>query len=274
MKYQHESIAINYEMVGEGKPVVILHGLGCDLELMRACLEPIFSANPQYKRIYIDLPGMGKSESVMDYASGDKMLEALTGFVNQIVHENFLLMGESYGGYLARGILSNNVDRVDGIMLLCPVVVPERGERKLPRKNVQYHDASFLDTLNASDREAFCDYAVLANEDIYRRYKNEVATELNDASKAFINKLKGSYICSFNIDEKIRNCRFEKPALFICGRQDVCVGYEDAWEIAKDYPRATFSVVDVAGHNLQLEQPELFNALVQNWLLEVLREQR
>ena len=113
MKYRHEGIAINYEMAGEGKPVVILHGLGCNLELMRACLEPIFSANPQYKRIYIDLPGMGKSESVMDYASGDKMLEALTGLVNQIVHENFLLMGESYGGYLARGILSNNVEPGD-----------------------------------------------------------------------------------------------------------------------------------------------------------------
>jgi len=30
---------------------------------------------------------------------------------------------------------------------------------------------------------------------------------------------------------------------------------------------ATFSVIDAAGYNLQIEQPELFHSLVRNWLL-------
>ncbi|MET8349477.1 MULTISPECIES: hypothetical protein [unclassified Micromonospora] len=32
------------------------------------------------------------------------------------------------------------------------------------------------------------------------------------------------------------------------------------------YPRATFAVLDVAGHNLQIEQPRLFDALMHEWL--------
>ncbi|WP_286167138.1 alpha/beta hydrolase [Clostridium sp. D33t1_170424_F3] len=51
------------------------------------------------------------------------------------------------------------------------------------------------------------------------------------------------------------------------GRQDGCVGYRDLWRLLEDYPRATFAVLDMAGHNLQIEQPELFHSLVENWLV-------
>lgn len=66
------------------------------------------------------------------------------------------------------------------------------------------------------------------------------------------------------------NCKerrvFEKPALFILGKQDASVGYKDAWDILDNYPRGTFAVLDRAGHNLQLEQVGLFNCLVNEWL--------
>lgn len=38
------------------------------------------------------------------------------------------------------------------------------------------------------------------------------------------------------------------------------------------YPRATFVVLDVAGHNLQIEQPTLFDALIMEWLDRVAAE--
>ena len=53
----------------------------------------------------------------------------------------------------------------------------------------------------------------------------------------------------------------------MCGKQDDCVGYEDLWELLKSYNRATFAVLDVDGHNLQIEQVSVFNELVSNWLM-------
>lgn len=53
------------------------------------------------------------------------------------------------------------------------------------------------------------------------------------------------------------------------GRQDSYEGYKDAWTILERYPRATFAVIDRAGHNLQIEQPEIFNSLVNEWLTAV-----
>ena len=55
--------------------------------------------------------------------------------------------------------------------------------------------------------------------------------------------------------------------LMILGRQDSSVGYKDAWDILDNYSRAIFTVLDRARHNLQIEQQNVFNCLVNEWLI-------
>jgi hypothetical protein len=43
------------------------------------------------------------------------------------------------------------------------------------------------------------------------------------------------------------------------------VGYRDAWSILEKYPRATYVVLDRAGHVLE-EKAGLVNALMKEWL--------
>ena len=59
---------------------------------------------------------------------------------------------------------------------------------------------------------------------------------------------------------------FDKPALFLLGRQDADVGYKDAWKLLDNFPRATFAVLDRAGHFVSMEQERLFGHLVTEWL--------
>lgn len=266
MYYLYEDIRINYEVIGNGVPILILHGLGCDMELMKACMEPVFAKCSEYRRIYIDLPGMGKSEGNLSYASSDRILDILEDFAEHTIEGDFLVVGESYGGYLARGILLKFFERVKGMMLLCPVVEPDKEKRKLPEKKVRFEEASFLETLSQENRENFCEYAVIANRETYRRYTEEIMVGVQRADRRFVAKLEESYCFSFDVDEKIRKLRFEKPVLFLSGRQDYCVGYEDLLRIFGDYPRASFSILDMAGHNLQIEQPRLFGELMREWI--------
>lgn len=266
MIYQYHDIILHYEILGYGKPIVVLHGLGCDLEMMKSCLEPIFTNNVTYKRIYIDLPGMGKSKASHEYASSDKILNVLMSFINNTLDEPYLLIGESYGGYLARGILSRNAEKIDGVMFLCPVIIPDKDIRRLPREIIKFPDTSFLEKLSQAERNNFSEYAVIADEKTFTRYCNEILPGIETADTGFIDKLEQNYSFSFDVDDKIRNLHFKNAALFICGKQDDCVGYDDAWELINDYPRATFSVLDMAGHNLQIEQVDLFDSLVKNWL--------
>lgn len=269
MFYEYSHLKLHYEVIGKGKPVFILHGLGCHLDLMTNCMEPVFQLHNSYKRIYIDLPGMGESDAILEFATSDKILEILISFIQSMTTENFLLVGESYGGYLVRGLLSKLSKRVDGIMLLCPVVIPENEKRNLPHVDMKYIDEKYLSQLSDDERNNFCEYAIIADESTYTRYKNEVLSGLKLYNKEFIQKLKQNYRFTFDVDKAIQTLAYNKPALFICGRQDNCVGYSDLWNLLEYYPRATFSIIDMAGHNLQIEQPQLFNSLVENWLLRI-----
>lgn len=42
MFYSYKNIKIHYQVIGSGKPIFMIHGLDCDLNLMKGCFEPIF----------------------------------------------------------------------------------------------------------------------------------------------------------------------------------------------------------------------------------------
>jgi len=73
-----------------------------------------------------------------------------------------------------------------------------------------------------------------------------------------------NYGFTFDVDSISKP--FTAPTLIVTGRQDSIVGYQDAWEIFENYPRATFAVLDRAGHGLYLEQEELYHMLFNEWL--------
>lgn len=255
-------------VVGEGKSVVLLHGFGCDHRLMAGCMEPVFQAHPGYRRIYVDLPGMGRSEATLSRANSDRILAVLAALIPKLVEGPLLLAGESYGGYLARGLLASGfADRVDGLLLLCPVVVPEKAMREVPANPARQYDMRFLEQLDPEERGNFCTYAVVADAKTYDRYRAEIVPGVRAGNAAFLERLEHQYAFSFDVDARIRQTPYEKPALFLTGRQDDCVGYRDLWRLLEAYPCATFAVLDRAGHNLQIEQPELFNHLLENWLV-------
>ncbi|EEM82515.1 MULTISPECIES: alpha/beta fold hydrolase [Bacillus] len=263
MIYRIKDAEIYYEIVGEGKPVIIIHGCSPDHRLMMKCMESVFQKYEGYKRIYIDLPGMGKSNAPNWINSSDRIVEVLITFIEEIIStEKFLLVGESYGGYLAKGILAKMFERVSGLLLVCPVVVAEPEKRILPDKQVIVQDEEFLNTLTSTEREEFCELAVIANEYTYKRFKEEIKPGLDVANDEFIERLQKNYSLTMDFQRE----KYENPVLLLTGRQDISVGYQNIIEIIEEYPRATLAVLDMAGHNLQIEQPELFESLVGEWI--------
>ncbi|MBK3495151.1 alpha/beta hydrolase [Viridibacillus sp. YIM B01967] len=269
MECKINNISINYEEIGEGKPIIMLHGFSPDHRLMIGCMEPIFRSRDGYRRIYIDLPGMGKSESAEGIINADAMLDIIIEFINKIIpDENFILVGESYGGYLSRGIIYKMADRVEGLLLTCPVIIADYNKRTVPEPIVLINDQELLHGLTPEEVEDFSSMAVVQSKHIYERYKNEIVAGIKLADNIFLERFKeNGYGFSFDVDKLGRN--FTKPVLLLLGRQDSIVGYEDAWNILRNFTRATFAVLDRAGHNLQIEQEELHNSLVSEWLNRV-----
>ena len=257
-----DAIILNYEVYGEGLPILLIHGFGCDLSLMKEAAEPIFSKKTQYKRYYIDLPGMGHSSSDVKFASADKILAAVLQFIDTTISEPFLLVGQSFGGYISSGILSKLKDKVLSAFLLCPVVLPAHSERTLPQKNEAYYDHEFLSILPADKREDFTSFGVICNEKTFELFEKAIAPGIKNADATFLEILSLNYALSFNPLLPTYN----QPITILCGKQDDCVGYQDQFHIIPNYPKSNFYVLDKAGHNLQIDQPEQFNYCFENWL--------
>lgn len=265
-------LPVYYEAAGAGQPILLLHGYTPDHRLMMGCWEPVFAKRPGYRRFYPDLPGMGRTPGADWIKSSDDMLEIVLEFIEQVLPEGqFILAGESYGGYLARGIVRRMADRITGLCLQCPCIVADRLQRTRPEHVTLVEDASLLTRLPPADAEEFSAMAVVQSEAVWRRYRDEIICGLRLADTAFLNRLQETgYALSFPVDEL--SAPFTRPTLFTLGRQDASVGYKDAWRILDNFPRATFAVLDRAGHCLELEQQQLFECLADEWLDRVATE--
>ncbi|WP_310550533.1 alpha/beta fold hydrolase [Paenibacillus glufosinatiresistens] len=269
--FRTETAELYYEEIGEGRPIVLLHGFTIDHRLMKGCMEPVFAARPGWKRLYLDLPGMGRTRSYEGITDSDGMLDAVLAAIRQWLPggEPFCLAGESYGGYLARGIAERSPESVAGLGLICPMILPAHDDRQLPEHRILREDVSLAESAAGPDFDDFRQMAVVANARTWRRYIEDVLPGLRLGDTRFLDGIRERYGFSFPLETAV----MDKPGLLVAGRQDASVGYRDALELLERYPRLTYAVLDTAGHNLQFEQPELFEALVHEWLDRVEREQ-
>jgi pimeloyl-ACP methyl ester carboxylesterase len=269
MELNIDGLSLYYEIYGTGIPIVMIHGFGPDHRILKGCMEPIFKSKKGYQRIYFDLPGMGRTKAVNWIHNADDMLKLILDFIQNIIPEQkFLIVGESYGAYLARGLIEKKGYDIYGASFICPAIIMDRSKRILPRFHVILRDSEFLSSLSPQEKKEFEEMHVIQTKTIWERYKDEVDSGLRLADEKFLTKYYNKGY-SFTFDRELINQKFEKPSLFILGRQDNAVGYHDAYNIIENYPRASFVILDKAGHNLQIEQESIFNVLVEEWLERV-----
>jgi pimeloyl-ACP methyl ester carboxylesterase len=253
---------VHYEEHGGGRPILMLHGWPSDHRLMTNPLEPIFEGRPGWRRIYPDLPGMGRTpgpDSISDQAG---MLKATLDFMDAVApNEPFALVGASYGGYLALGVLHERFASVTGLMLWAPMF--GRGASALPQHRVFRHDPE-VDALLLDDERAWLDISVSHTPATLEAFRASVKPGLLAADRTFLKRVAGHL--EYPFDPMQLPTAFDRPSLLLAGHQDSDVGYARTVELLAQFPRATLAVLDRAGHGLAEEQRSLFRALVGDWL--------
>lgn len=255
---------LHLDAVGAGTPVVAIHGWGPDHRLMSGCLEPVFSRRPGYRRLYPDLPGFGASSAEGINSTLDVVDAVADLIVTETAGAPFLLVGESYGGYVARELARRFGRQVLGLALIAPIgSAVLHHDRDLPAPRVIARDEGFLATLDPIVRADFEACAVVATASTFGRFERDVAPGLEAMDGVSAARIQHGWVLP---EPPERGEPFHAPTLMLTGRQDAVVGYRDQWALLEHYPRATFAVLDRAGHNLQFEQPALFEALIGDWL--------
>jgi pimeloyl-ACP methyl ester carboxylesterase len=258
-------ITLSYEAVGEGRPIIMFHGWPLDHRHMMGELEPIFQRRDGWKRIYPDLPGMGRTPGRAWITHQDHVLDIVLDFIDRVVPgQRFAVAGESYGAYLARGVVHRRSASMDGLLLTVPLIRAHEEERTLPARVALAEDPALIPELQPQEAQAMDEIAVVRSREFLEWLRVNIFPAVELANQPFLSKLRENYAFSFDVD--VLPKPFGGPTLMVMGRQDVVCGYRDAWPILENYPRGTFVVLDRAGHGLAVEQRSLFHALVAEWL--------
>jgi pimeloyl-ACP methyl ester carboxylesterase len=229
-------------------------------------LEPLFADRPGYRRVYPDLPGMGRTPAPAAIDGTDAVVELLLGLIDAVVGEEaLLLVGHSSGGYLARAIANRRPHQAAGLALLCPLVGEGGGEDERP-EHVVLHATDDLDPDGALGPELaaeFRRYLVVHTPETLRRFQEAVAPGVALADQAALGRMAARWRLGTAPEQ---GPAYANPTLIVAGRQDATVGYAGAWRLLEHYPRASFAVLDRAGHALPHEQVGLLGALLAEWL--------
>lgn len=254
--------------VGEGHPLLVLHGLGLDHVGLSEELEPLFEDRAPWRRIYLDLPGMGMTPGAEDLASADAILDLIAVVIeSKIGDERFALLGQSYGGYLALGALRTFSVRMSGLALLIPVIEPSPADRDLPDPLKLRTDDNAMRTLPDDFLDGFGHLIVEESPELAGALLRSWIPSMAKADEDFIERLQQESYAFIDMDPT--SGEFTGPSLVICGRHDAVVGYADATVLMSQLERGTFAVLDGAGHLAQLEKADLTRALIADWLQRV-----
>lgn len=107
-----------------GQPIVLIHGI---LSSLHTWDDWNKSLAADYRIISLDVPGFGLTggpENPDDF-SEDLLHDSFAQFINQLQLENFILAGNSLGGYISAHYAANNPDNVKKLILIDPAGAPQ-----------------------------------------------------------------------------------------------------------------------------------------------------
>jgi pimeloyl-ACP methyl ester carboxylesterase len=268
MECKLKNITVHYESFGEGRPILLLHGTGVDHTYMMSDMEPLFKKRSGWKRIYPDLPGHGLTPGLEWITDQDKVLEVILDFIDAVIPgERFVLTGSSKGAYLARGVLHQRFESIDGLLLTVPVIMADIAKREMPTHETLVPNPQLVSELEPGEKDGLFQIAVIQSQKVLDYVRTNFTRSGELCDEAFLTKiveLPETNNFSFEVDTLPKP--FPAPALIVAGRQDAAVGYRDVWKILENYPRATFAILDRMGHLMGAEQEGLFQALAGEWL--------
>src|SRR4029453_12544769 len=116
MEIRVGQVVIHYVEHGTGRPVLVLHGAGVHHREAEACFELVFDGIAGLRRIYPDLPGMGRTIAPETLRSAEDVLDTLLDFAEEVIGgTGYLLIGHSAGGYYAKAMAARRPAQVAGL---------------------------------------------------------------------------------------------------------------------------------------------------------------
>jgi pimeloyl-ACP methyl ester carboxylesterase len=245
---------------GAGTPLVLLHAFPLDGRMWAPQVEALAGT---YQVIVPDLRGFGAArDQAVEEAGMDLLADDLARLLDDRGLERVVLGGLSLGGYVALAFMRRHADRVSGLVLL-------------DTKATADGDQARADRLKMAERvlaegNDFVPEVMLPRllGETSREHRPEVVEKVaalirEQAPPAIAGAQRGMAARSATTDVL---ASIKVPTLVVTGEEDAVTGPEVGRDLAAGIAGARFLLVQEAGHLVNLEQPEIVNEALLDFL--------
>ncbi|MBI0576922.1 alpha/beta hydrolase [Neobacillus cucumis] len=262
---QVDDLTIHYEIEGNGKPLIILHGMGNNSQSWKKQLKGL---SEQYTVIAWDAPGYGKSsdpkEELMEFK---EFANILKGFIEKLGHESVTLLGHSMGSAIALDFCYRFPDLVDALIISdatrgAAALTKEENESKLKNR------LKNIETLTPEEIAKLRVKSLLSPEPS-PEVLNEVERIYSQIRPMGFRSVAYSLYHLNNMDilSSIR-----VPTLVICGELDKVTPVKESQVIHEKLQDSKFEIIPGTGHLCYQEAPETFNSIILDFMNSLIKQ--
>ena len=239
----------SYIEKGEGKPIIILHGLMGGLSNFQGVFE--YFPLKKYKVIIPELPIENTPILKTNIATFSKFVKNFIDFKNL---KDVVILGNSLGGHVGLLFTRDFPELVSGLIITGSSGLYEKsmmGDGYPKRGNYEY--------IQNKTEEVFYDPKIATKEIV-----DEVFAGVNDREKLIRTLSLAKSAIRHNMTDDLP--KMDTNTLIIWGRQDVVTPPRVAEEFNSLLPNSELSWIDKCGHAPMMEHPKDFNIIMENWL--------
>lgn len=253
-----QTVELHFKHLGDGFPVIILHGLFGMLDnWMRVGKE----LADEYQVFLVDLRNHGRSPHTDTFGIEEMAADVRRLMDEQGMHESCLI-GHSMGGKVAMRLTLDDPSRVKKL------VIVDIATKAYDRKHDTIMDALVkLDPEAASSRDEL-DQALAQDihEEAIRLFLLKNIKRNPESGYQWRSNLSGIVKEYDRILEEINGKPYPGPTCFIRGEKSAYILEEDKHTIRGIFPDARFVTIKGAGHWVHAEAPELFLENIREFL--------
>lgn len=264
-------IYLNVAEVGEGEPLLFIHGWGGSWLGWTLLAEELSN---EYKIYMVDLPGFGDSDSLERY-SIDAVSKYIDLFIKKHCPDVKAIIGASGGVFIAVNLNENNNQKFS--LILISAIFKNIKYKKLKNlysKMLEY--SSDIDTVHkifeTIIKRKVTIYVIEKYINSYEFDKKVIDAYIYPSGKKATGKSYvqlGVSILKYLLDEEIKKTK--SNTLLIFGKHDRFVNPETARAFIRsaDNLNLSLSIIDKAGHCVAHEQPEETGNVIRKYLNKI-----
>lgn len=253
--FDNEDVRLFYEDTGEGRPLLLLHGLTSNHQMY---YRETGYLKDKFRIIALDSRGHGKSDRPPEFTLEDHIDDAIA-LLNHLELNSINILGISMGSYIAQGIAIRQPHRVEKLILAatksygCQASMPEMFDR--------YEEQ--LAGMSIAEKLAISPKLIFHNQEAVNAWQKKVARNsrmLNNEEQAAAS----AALRTFDFRDDVKNITAE--TLVISGKYDGLNPPEKGRETAVLIPNADYMEFQDSGHAPNVEQDRLFLGVVEKFL--------